>query len=58
MLPPPASSAAVGGALEKISWEPGDLDGAKERLQEARGVMKSLGLNDAAEIDKTLNELG
>ena len=38
--------------------ERGDLEGAKERLREARGVMKSLGLNDAVDIDKTLHELG
>ena len=45
-------------ALGYYLVERGDVESAKERLKEARAVMRSLGLGDAAELDQTLNDLG
>ncbi|MBX3272797.1 MAG: tetratricopeptide repeat protein [Sandaracinaceae bacterium] len=38
--------------------ERGDLDGAKDRLREARAIMRRIGVHDQAKVEQTLEELG
>ncbi len=38
--------------------ERGDVDSAKERLREARAIMRRIGVHDHAKVEQTLEELG
>jgi Tfp pilus assembly protein PilF len=38
--------------------ERGDVETAKERLHEARAIMRGIGLRDLERVDRTLQELG
>ncbi|MBZ0122094.1 MAG: tetratricopeptide repeat protein, partial [Sandaracinaceae bacterium] len=47
--------------LEQLGYhliERGDVEGAKERLREARAIMRRIGLAQLARVERTLEELG